>query len=50
MSLHKVRPFPTCTRCGSELSGRFEKTIRRKDGSRVDVYKCPCGRGRRIER
>jgi hypothetical protein len=46
-----ARPWPTCTRCGSSLAGRYENTTTRSiTGMRyvVDVFRCRCGRGREV--
>jgi hypothetical protein len=50
MSISKVRKFPTCTNCSSDLAGRFLETKKAGDGRTVDIYKCGCGRERRVYR
>ena len=40
---------PNCSRCGSSLAGRLEPVRRGKDWT-VLIWRCPCGRRRRLRR
>lgn len=44
-----LRKWPTCRKCGSDLTTRT-KTIVNAAGVTVDIYKCRCGGSKRAPR
>jgi hypothetical protein len=40
---------PACTRCGTQLGGRLE-AVRKEPGWTLFVWRCGCGRRRRLRR
>lgn len=50
--LTTARSWPSCNGCGSSLGGRYQATVTSPTiaGVAYDVFRCGCGRGRRIRR